>query len=122
MDDTQLYLSLLIMGQILPHVTDIINKHVNSAKVRYLASWLMPLVISTAVNFNQLRFGSLGEWSTSLLILSASSQAAYKFWYEGSQWQSNIRFTSSNLPLKELIPPVEMMSPKLQVLKNYFIK
>lgn len=109
---------MLVLGQITPQLTDLINKHVSSAKIRFLFSWVMPLVIATTANIDSLRFGSIEEWAISLLIVSSSSQTAYKMYYEGSTWQNNIRFNAQALPLKELIPPVALLTPKLQSLKE----
>lgn len=118
METADLYIVMLVLGQVVPQITDIVNKHVPSARIRWLASWLMPLVIATMANIERLRFGSLEEWGLSLLILMASSQGAYKFYYEGSTWQNNIRFNAAAVPLKQLVPPVELLAPKLESFKD----
>jgi hypothetical protein len=118
METSNLYLIMLLAGQVIPQLTDVINKHVPSAKIRYVASWLMPLVIATLANIERLQFGSLEEWAISLLLLSASSQSAYAFYYKGSEYQARIRFSSDPFPLKDLLPPVSLLAPKLQQLKE----
>ena len=118
MTDVNTYLAMLLIGQTVPPLSDIINKHVPSAKIRLLASMLVSLVISMVLNFQRLAFGSVEETLISSLILFASGQGEYQFYYKDSQWQSDIRFSSKNLPLMELIPPVERIAPKLAALRG----
>lgn len=122
MTDTNIYLISLLVGQLVPPVTDLINKHVPSANIRFLASLLVSLVIALALNYNRIVFGSPEELLLTGTIIFSSAQVAYKFWYDKSQYQANIRHNAAALPLKELIPPVDSIAPKLQSIKSHFIK
>lgn len=68
---------------------------------------LVCLVIALAFNYKNLMLGDFEGLITSAGLLFTSAQSAYKFYYGDSAWQQNIRFTTSPLPLKELLPPVK---------------
>jgi hypothetical protein len=106
MNDTTLLLVQGLIGQVLPPLTDLINKWVPSARLRFLSSMIISAVIGLVFTFHKLQFGNIDQFLLSSLVVWASSQAAYKFYYGGSLWQANIRFDNSPLPLTKLIPPI----------------
>lgn len=106
MNQNELLLIQALVGQVLPPLTDIINKNVPNSKIRFLASILISAIIAIVFNYQQLMFGNLEQTLTSFLLIWTSSQAAYKLYYEGSKYQDQIRFNNSPIPLTKLIPPL----------------
>lgn len=121
MNEANSYLLMVLLGQVVPQLSDLINKHVPSANIRFLSSLLVSSVIAIALNFNRLAFGSVEEALVSGLVIWASSQGAYQFYYGGSSYQQGILYNASNFPLKALVPPVEKLAPKLAELKSTLV-
>lgn len=101
----------MLLGQFMPSITDLVNKHVSGAKLRFVISILLSAVVAVLFNMDRLVFGSYQEVLLSALILWFSGQTAYKMYYDGSKWQANIRYTDDPVPLKGLIPPVADILP-----------
>lgn len=115
MNDYTMILLFALLGQVMPQVTDLANKHIPSSKVRFWLSMVVCFVISLAFNFNRLSLGSPDAFIMDALILWGSGQSAYKMFYDGSKQQSAIRFSASPLPIKELVPDVKSLIAKLPV-------
>lgn len=98
MTEQQLFLASVLIGQILPVITDYVNKHVVTAKIRFWVSILLSVVLGALLNYNDLRFDTLDSILTSSLLMWTSGQVAYKNYYEGSRVQNNIRFSDSSFP------------------------
>lgn len=104
MTQGEIYFLSLFLSQIMPQLTELINKHIPTANIRFLASLLVTAIISLLFNWNQLSMGNWQTYALDALILWTGGQAAYKFYYDGSDQQNRIRYTTNPLPVKELIP------------------
>ena len=111
------YLLYMLLGQFMPSITDLVNKHVQDGRIRFVVSILLSALVAVLFNMDRLVFGSYEEALVSALVLWFSGQTAYKMYYEGSKWQANIRFTDDPLPLKGLIPPVADILPQVPTKK-----
>lgn len=91
---TMLLITALI-GQISPALVDTINKNIGSPRLRFLMSILFAAIVGTILNINALNFGNIDGVLNSALIVWASSQTAYKMWYEDSKLQYGIRYSKT---------------------------
>jgi hypothetical protein len=97
MTPTEIYLVMVLVGQVLPRFIDNVNKFVLNKKIRFLLSLTISLAVGIIFNFDYLfplKQVNVQQVILTALILWTSSQAAYKMYYEGSQTQMQIRFNT----------------------------
>ena len=112
MNDYSLLLLYTLLGQIMPPLTDVINKQIPSSKLRFWISMFVCFVISIAFNYSRLTLGGINAILTDALVIWGSGQAAYKMYYDGSTQQQNIRFSASAFPVKQLLPDISGLLKK----------
>lgn len=100
-------LVIAILGQIMPPLIDLVNKNIQSSKVRWLITIAICAGIGTAFNWQNLHFDNLDNILLSITTLWASAEAAYNLWYKGTSYQAQIRFNSSPFPVAALIPSLK---------------
>lgn len=91
MSDSELLLVSLLVGQVMPYVTDAINKYIASSRLRFWVSVLLCAGLGWVFNLDVIHVGTFYDTLLSILTLWFSGQAAYKTYYEGSQMQYKIR-------------------------------
>lgn len=91
MSDLELMAINIIVGQGMTFVTDHINKYVKSSTMRFWVSVATCTLVGLALNIDQLTWGNRSQIILSALTIWFSAQAAYKTYYEGSQFQIKIR-------------------------------
>lgn len=97
---------MLLLGQVFPVLTDFINRNIKQTKARWFISVVVSVLVGSIANYRSFAINTLPNVLYTCLILWFSSQASYKLWYGGSNWQTNIRFTPGAFPIKTVLPPV----------------
>lgn len=95
----------LAIGQIVTPAADFLNKYIpnkkflllggkitlDGSKLRYVVVMLICFIIGIVINHDKLNFNDGAMTLTSFGLIFASSQTAYKLWYEKSMTQAKIR-------------------------------
>lgn len=83
---------LKLIGLVLPPVIDLINKHFEDSRVKFLISFIFCAVIGTGSHFIvNGGFVSLDSLSSDILSIFALSQVTYQLGYADSKIQKEIR-------------------------------
>lgn len=91
MSEDQITTTSLVVGQFLPPVIDLLNKHVDSSKTRFFISVLVCLLAGVFLNLDKIQFENLGQIFQSFGVIFSSAQVAYKMYYESSTVQAKLR-------------------------------
>lgn len=95
----------LLIGQGVTPAMDFLNRYipnkkfsflggsitVDGSKARFIVALLICLGFGVLLNKDQLNFNDIPETLTTFGLIFASSQSAYKLWYEHSHAQEKIR-------------------------------
>lgn len=81
---------LNLVGIVLPPVIDLINSRVADTKLRFLISLVICVVISVAINFNQLQYGTMSGFWQSLAIIGSEAQLVYNMFWKNSDTRASM--------------------------------
>lgn len=80
----------LLIGAFLPIVVDLINRYINHSRLRYLVSFLVPVLVGAGLNYNSILTGNPGELLGSMALVFTSAQTVYKFYWNTSSLRTKV--------------------------------
>ena len=91
MNEVDFFLLSVVLGQGMTFATDYINRYIPNSQLRFWVSVGTCLLVGIIMNYDQLAWSNRQQIFSTFMTIWFSAQAAYKTYYEGSQFQYKIR-------------------------------
>lgn len=73
-----------LIGIILPPFIDLVNKHIQDKRIKFLVSLLVCIVLGIMLEANKLKYSSAEDILGSIALVFASAQTSYRLYWKGS--------------------------------------
>lgn len=100
-----------LVGFILPPFIDVVNKRVESAKMRFFISLIVSLIAAVAITYPSLSIGDVNGLLVALTIVFTEAQIVFSLYWKDSEargrLQAKMAASDNTAPASGIVPPVE---------------